>query len=91
MHGKTINAKACSDSEWNTKIHMAAADARTTVAFALSPGNAYDAPKGGSLLEELGPMPEGLPMLMDKKKQPTETSCDPPVTSAGNGTIYRKP
>jgi transposase len=58
---------------WNTKIHMVAADARTAVVFALSPGNAYDAPEGRSLLEELGPMPEGLPMLMDKAYEGNET------------------
>src|SRR5579863_3076003 len=50
---------------WNTKIHMVAADDRTAIAFALSPGNDHDAPHGRALLEELGPMPEGLPMLME--------------------------
>ncbi|MDE3148851.1 MAG: IS5 family transposase [Acidobacteriota bacterium] len=58
---------------WNTKIHMVAADARTAVVFALSPGNAHDAPEGRTLLEELGPMPEGLPMLMDKAYEGNET------------------
>jgi transposase len=58
---------------WNTKIHMVAADARTAVVFALSPGNAHDAPEGRSLLKELGPMPEGLPMLMDKAYEGNET------------------
>ncbi|MGA9127771.1 MAG: IS5 family transposase [Terracidiphilus sp.] len=58
---------------WNTKIHMVAADARTAVVFALSPGNAHDAPEGRSLLEQLGPMPEGLPMLMDKAYEGNET------------------
>ena len=38
---------------WNTKIHMVAADARTAIAFALSPGNAHDAPEGRELLWEL--------------------------------------
>ena len=52
---------------------MVAADARTAVVFALSPGNAHDAPEGRSLLEELGPMPEGLPMLMDKAYEGNET------------------
>ena len=45
---------------------MVAANARTAITFALSPGNAHDAPQGRALLEELGPMPEGLPLLMDK-------------------------
>jgi len=58
---------------WNTKIHMVAADARTPIIFSLSPGNAHDAPEGRSLLEDLGPMPEGLPMLMDKAYEGNET------------------
>ena len=52
---------------------MVAADARTAIVFALSPGNAHDAPEGRSLLEELGPMPEGFPMLMDKAYEGNET------------------
>jgi hypothetical protein len=40
--------------------------------FALSPGNAHDAPEGRALLEDLGPMPEGLPMLMDKATRATK-------------------
>src|ERR1700733_9895118 len=51
---------------WNTKVHMVAADARTAIAFALSPGNAHDAPEGRELLWDLPRMPEGLPMLMDR-------------------------
>src|SRR6266705_3790186 len=31
---------------WTTKIHMVAADARTAITFALSPGQAHDAPEG---------------------------------------------
>ncbi|MGA2714554.1 MAG: IS5 family transposase [Bryobacteraceae bacterium] len=59
---------------WNTKVHMVAADARTAVIFALSPGNDHDAPHDGrALLEELGPMPEGLPMLMDRAYEGNET------------------
>ena len=58
---------------WNTKIHMVAADARTAIVFALSPGNDHDAPHGRALLEELGPMPEGLPMLMDRAYEGNET------------------
>jgi hypothetical protein len=42
---------------------MVAADARTAITFALSPGNAHDAPEGRELLRDLGPMPEGLPLL----------------------------
>jgi transposase len=41
--------------------------------LALSPGNAHDAPQGRALLEELGPMPEGLPMLMDRAYEGDQT------------------
>ena len=41
--------------------------------LALSPGNAHDAPEGRALLAELGPMPEGLPMLMDRAYEGDET------------------
>jgi hypothetical protein len=47
---------------------MVAADARTAVVFALSPGHDHDAPHARALLEELGPMPEGLPLLMDRAR-----------------------
>jgi len=52
---------------------MVAADARTAIVFALSPGNDHDAPHGRALLEELGPMPEGLPLLMDRAYEGNET------------------
>ena len=52
---------------------MVAADARTAIVFALSPGHDHDAPHGRALLEELGPMPEGLPMLMDRAYEGDET------------------
>jgi hypothetical protein len=58
---------------WNTKIHLVAADARTAIAFSLSPGNDHDAPAGRALLEELGAMPKGLPMLMDRAYEGDET------------------
>ena len=58
---------------WTTKIHLVAADARTAITLALSPGNAHDAPCGRQLLEDLGPMPEGLPMIMDKAYEGDET------------------
>jgi len=52
---------------------MVAADARTAIAFALSPGNAHDAPEGRELLWELPRMPEGLPMLMDRAYEGDQT------------------
>ena len=58
---------------WNTKIHMVAADARTAIVFALSPGHEHDAPHGRALLAEMGPMPEGLPLLMDRAYEGDET------------------
>jgi transposase len=47
-----------------------AADARTAVAFTRFAGSRadHDAPHGRALLEELGPMPEGLPLLMDRAR-----------------------
>jgi hypothetical protein len=44
---------------------MVAADARTTITFSLSPGNDHDASHRRALLEELGPLLDGLPLLMD--------------------------
>ena len=52
---------------------MVAANARTAICFALSPGNEHDAPAGRALLAELGPMPEGLPLLMDRAYEGDET------------------
>ena len=45
---------------------MVAANARTAICFALSPGNEHDAPAGRALLEGLGEMPKGPPLLMDR-------------------------
>ena len=52
---------------------MVAADARTAITFSLSAGNDHDAPHGRMLLEDLGPMPEGLPLLMDRAYEGNET------------------
>ena len=35
---------------WTTKLHLVAADARTAITCALSPGQAHDAPEGRTLL-----------------------------------------
>src|SRR6202007_777067 len=51
---------------WTTKIHMVAADARTAITFALSPGQEGDAPQGRRLLKRLGPPDRPLHLLMDK-------------------------
>ncbi len=51
---------------WNTGLHVVAADARTAVAFALSPGPAHDTPQGRRLLNRL-PRPTDSPaLLMDR-------------------------
>jgi transposase len=52
---------------------MVAADSRTAIAFSLSAGNDHDAPHGRALLEELGPMPESLPLLMDRAYEGNQT------------------
>ena len=52
---------------------MVAADARTAIVFALSPGNDHDAPCGRALLKRLGPVPEDLPMIMDRAYEGNET------------------
>jgi hypothetical protein len=58
---------------WNTTIHMVAADSRTAIAFSLSAGNDHDAPHGRALLEELGPMPVSLPLLMERAYEGNQT------------------
>jgi transposase len=52
---------------------MVAANARTAITFSLSPGHDHDAPHGRALLEELGAMPEGLSLLMDRAYEGDET------------------
>ena len=52
---------------------MVAADARTAITFALSPGQAHDAAPGRELLKTLTAIPEGLPLLMDKAYEDAET------------------
>ncbi len=48
---------------WTTKIHMVAANARTAITFALSPGEASDAKAGRALLGGLGPLPAPLHLI----------------------------
>jgi transposase len=52
---------------------MVAADARTAITFALSPGEAGDGPMGRALLQSLGSIDEPLPLLMDKAYEGDET------------------
>ena len=51
---------------------MVAADARTAITFALSPGNAHDAPEGRELLRDLGSFP-GMAVIMDRAYEGNET------------------
>jgi transposase len=52
---------------------MVAADARTAITFALSPGQSGDAPAGRELLNYLGPRPERLYFIMDRAYEGNET------------------
>ena len=52
---------------------MVAANARTAITFALSPGQAHDAPEGRKLLTSLGPQSPGPFLLMDRAYQGDET------------------
>ena len=52
---------------------MVAADARTALTFALSPGQAHDAPKARKLLRHLGKAPWPLHLIMDRAYEGDET------------------
>ncbi len=52
---------------------MVAADARTAITFALSPGQAHDAPEGRKLLHKLGKTPWPIHLLMDRAYEGDET------------------
>lgn len=52
---------------------MVAADARTAITFALSPGNAHDAPEGRKLLRDLGQPLWPVHLLMDRAYEGNET------------------
>ena len=51
---------------------MVAANARTAIAFALSPGNARDAPGGYRLLRDPGKAPWPVHLLMDRAQEGDE-------------------
>jgi transposase len=52
---------------------MVAANARTAITFALSPGQAHDAPEGRKLLRQLGQAPQGVHLVMDRAYEGEET------------------
>jgi transposase len=51
---------------------MVAADARTAIAFVLSPGNARDAPESHEMLRDLGSF-SGMPVIMNRACEGDET------------------
>ena len=66
-----VQAIGKSRGGWITKIHTVAADARTSIGFSLSPGQAGDAPEGRNLLSRLLVRAEYL--LMDRAYEGDET------------------
>ena len=52
---------------------MVAANARTAITFALSPGQAHDAPEGRKLLKRLGKVPWPMHLIMDRAYEGDET------------------
>ena len=66
--GKKNGPQAIGQSRggWTPTIHLVAADARTAIACALSPGQAHDAPEGRKLLQRVGRMPRPIHLLMDR-------------------------
>jgi transposase len=52
---------------------MVAANARTAITFALSPGQAHDAPEGRKLLQRLGKTPGPIHLIMDRAYEGDET------------------
>jgi transposase len=52
---------------------MVAADARTAITFALSPGQASDTIEGRKLLGGIGPLPAPLHLVMDRAYEDNET------------------
>lgn len=58
---------------WTTKIHMVAADARTAITFALSPGQVHDGPAGRQLLSKLGRPKWPIHLLMDRAYEGNQT------------------
>jgi transposase len=52
---------------------MVAADARTAITFALSPGQAHDAPEGRRLLSTMGKPNWPMRLLMDRAYEGEET------------------
>jgi len=58
---------------WTTKIHLVAADTRTAISFALSPGHAHDAPEGRQPLLLLGPINTHTYLMMNRAYEGNQT------------------
>ncbi len=58
---------------WTTKLHRVAADARTAVAFSLSPGQAHDAPEGRKLLQRMDRADTPRALIMDRAHEGDKT------------------
>jgi len=58
---------------WTAKIHLVAANARTAIDFALSPGHASDARCGRELLGSIGPLPAPMHLILDRAYEDNET------------------
>jgi transposase len=52
---------------------MVAANARTAITFALSPGQASDSVEGRQLLGSIGPLPAPLHLIMDRAYEDNQT------------------
>jgi transposase len=52
---------------------MVAANARCAIGFALSPGQAHDAPEGRALLRSIRELPIGCHLIMDRAYEGNET------------------
>ena len=58
---------------WPPKSHLVAAEARTAVTVARSPGQVHDAPEGRQLLHRLGGQRAKWPLVLDRPYEGNET------------------
>lgn len=78
-----------------TKLHMVAADDRTSVAFSLSPGQSHDGPEGRKLLNWLGSQRGDPALVRDRAYSGDETrrlafDVVPPLKSRADPWEYDK-
>jgi len=70
---KTVRRPLESPAADGLPRHLVAANARTAITFALSPGQAHDAPEGRALLKRLGKPNWPIHLLMDRAYEGQET------------------